>query len=1037
METTSYSFRPTNLESISAAITDVTCRKLSAGLCTNAGLLGNPHKTASNFKPGSLPTHTTLIVLLLGGDIELNPGPSVYPCGYCQYNVSWNGDGLCCDNCDMWFHPSCIDISSAEYRALGQTSEEWKCYRCHTVNSSCLMYHSYEVDTHNRFSILSCVTDDSVFLNDSSPSRGTAPWHSSPQSLHPSSEREFPSISTLRSMSRSKRGSSHKCDPNNEVPFPNKRQNLRTFVINCNGIRNKTAELANLVSYTDPDILLFTETKLNNKVSTSEFLPANYKGFRKDRTSAGGGVMIAIRDNLVAEEVDMIEVSAEVIWVKIILHNCNPLYVGSFYRQPSQRSTQQLDELEKSLNYISNLTKNNPNSTLFLGGDFNLGDINWDDLTIYTNSPVKGVCEKLLDILHNFHLEQHQREDTRENRLLDLFCSNKPSLVKSCNAIPGLSDHEVIIADCLIKAKICKKVPRTIHQWSRADWDKLKADTTKFKDSYLSQHESRSVDENYNIINDHITNIMETHVPSKLSRSANKNPWLTNSVKRMCRKKQRLFNRARRTHKRSHWERYKAHKRDTLKAVRRARWSYVNDILQLSLDSGDSKPFWKYIKSQRQDSVGVSPLKSGGRLFSDSLDKAEILNTQFKSVFTKEDSSFIPKLLGPNYPTIDPLIINQNGVEKLLSGLNPSKAAGPDQIPCRILKELSVELAPIFAALFRQSLNTGALPSLWSQAFVSPIYKKGPRCMPENYRPVSLTCVSCKLFEHILCRHIRNHLDRHGILTPLNHGFRTKHACETQLLLTLQDLMTYRDQKDQIDIAVLDFSKAFDTVPHDRMLGKLEFYGITGPVLNWTAAFLKNRVQRVVVDGRQLRSATVDSGVPQGTVLGPLLFLLHINDLPSVVDSQVRLFADDCLVYRPIRSEADQVLLQRDLSALELWGDTWGMRFNATKCNIMRISRSRNPLTRMYSLCNHVLSEVDTAKYLGINLSSELSWFPHVSSVVSKANSTLGFLRRNLRKCPSKLKETAYLSLVRSTLEYATTIWDPYYVRDIDSLEQV
>ena len=429
--------------------------------------------------------------------------------------------------------------------------------------------------------------------------------------------------------------------------------------------------------------------------------------------------------------------------------------------------------------------------------------------------------------------------------------------------------------------------------------------------------------------------------------------------------------------------------------------------------------------------------KSGGRLFLDSLDKAEILNTQFKLVFTKDVSSFIPKLFGPNYPTTDPLIINQNGVEKLLSGLNPSKAAGPDQIPCRILKELSVELAPVFTALFRQSLNTGALP--WSQAFVSPIYKKGPRRMPENYHRVSLTCVSCKLFEHILCRHIRNYLHRYGILTTLNHGFRTKHSCENQLLLTLQDLMTYRDKKkkDQIGIAVLDFSKAFDTVPHDSMLGKLEFHGITGPVLNWTAAFLKNRVQRVVVDGRQSRSATVDSEVPQGTVLGPLLFLLHINDLPRVVDSQVRLFADDCLVYRSIRSEADQDLLQRDLSALELWGDTWGMRFNATKCNIMRISRPRNPLTRMHSLCNHVLSEADTAKYLGINLSSELCWSPHVSSVVSKANSTLGFLRRNLRKCPSKLKKTAYLSLVRSTMEYAATIWDPYYVRDIDSLEQV
>ena len=130
------------------------------------------------------------------------------------------------------------------------------------------------------------------------------------------------------------------------------------------------------------------------------------------------------------------------------------------------------------------------------------------------------------------------------------------------------------------------------------------------------------------------------------------------------------------------------------------------------------------------------------------------------------------------------------------------------------------------------------------------------------------------------------------------------------------------------------------------------------------------------MDGRQSRSATVDSGVPQGTGLGPLLFLLHIKDLPCVVDSQVQLLSDDCLVYRPIRSEADQILLQRELSVLELWGDAWGMRFNAAKCNIMRISRPHNPLTRMYSLCNHVLSEVDTDKYLDINLYSEHSWSP-------------------------------------------------------------
>ena len=184
-------------------------------------------------------------------------------------------------------------------------------------------------------------------------------------------------------------------------------------------------------------------------------------------------------------------------------------------------------------------------------------------------------------------------------------------------------------------------------------------------------------------------------------------------------------------------------------------------------------------------------------------------------------------------------------------------------------------------------------------------------------------------------------------------------------------------------------------------------------------------------------SAAMDSGVPQGTVLGPLLFLLHINDLPNVVDSQVRLFADDCFMYRPIRSVADQVLLQQDLSALERWGDTWGKRFNASKCNIMRISRARNPIKRFYSLCGQVLLEVDTAKYRGVNLSAELSWSPHVSGVCSKANSTLGFLRRNLKKCPPSLKETAYISLVRSTLEYAATIWDPHLSLDISSIEKI
>ena len=215
----------------------------------------------------------------------------------------------------------------------------------------------------------------------------------------------------------------------------------------------------------------------------------------------------------------------------------------------------------------------------------------------------------------------------------------------------------------------------------------------------------------------------------------------------------------------------------------------------------------------------------------------------------------------------------------------------------------------------------------------------------------------------------------------------------------------------------------------------MKFYGINGPILQWTAAFLGNMEQCVMVDGAKSKPTRVESGVPQGTALGPLLFLLHINDLPGVVSSQVRQFADDCLIYWPIRVRDDQVSFQQDLLALERWGDTWGMRFNAKKCYIMHISRSTSPLTNFYSLCNQVLQSVDDVKYLGVTLTSELSWSPHIDHITHRANSTLGFLRRNLNRCPSKLKETAYLSLCSSVLEYAAPIWDPFLSKDKNSLE--
>ena len=223
-------------------------------------------------------------------------------------------------------------------------------------------------------------------------------------------------------------------------------------------------------------------------------------------------------------------------------------------------------------------------------------------------------------------------------------------------------------------------------------------------------------------------------------------------------------------------------------------------------------------------------------------------------------------------------------------------------------------------------------------------------------------------------------------------------------------------------------------VPHKLLLHKLEKYGIRGQLLQWLEHFLTKRKMRVVVDGEASQDADVLSGVPQGTVLGPILFLVHINDLPESVLSSVRLFADDCLLYRVIRNFQDHLILQQDLKNLEEWASKNGMKFNATKCYVLPVKQKT---TFMYQLDNVFLQVVPNNPYLGLNISDDLKWNFHINAMCKKASSTLGFIRRNLKMCPKETRLSAYVSLVRSTLEYGAVIWDPFTQNEIDKIERL
>ena len=322
---------------------------------------------------------------------------------------------------------------------------------------------------------------------------------------------------------------------------------------------------------------------------------------------------------------------------------------------------------------------------------------------------------------------------------------------------------------------------------------------------------------------------------------------------------------------------------------------------------------------KKQENIGIALLRHKGSMTNDSKEKANILNDQFKYVFKNSTSTTLENSTIDRGFNITTLKIGEQGVLKLLKDIHPSKAMGPDQIPNIVQKTCAKSLAPGMTKIFQKSIDCGELPDDWLNANATPVYKKGDAHKAENYRPVSLTSVTCKLLEHIICKYILTHLEKYNILTSLNHGFRSGYSCETQLIVTLNNLLQSYDQNKQTDVVILDFSKAFDTVPHDKLMYKLEKYGIKGDLHKWLTSFLTKIEMRVVTEGEQSNKAVVESGVPQGTVLGLLLFLCHINDLPECVKSQVRLFTDDFLFYYQKKNGEDHILLQNDLTCLEEW----------------------------------------------------------------------------------------------------------------------
>ena len=468
--------------------------------------------------------------------------------------------------------------------------------------------------------------------------------------------------------------------------------------------------------------------------------------------------------------------------------------------------------------------------------------------------------------------------------------------------------------------------------WKKINEEKLRKECNVFKILFLKKYNIKSnIEELWNFIKTNLIKIMEDNVPTKTASTKRHQPWITTTTKRLLRKKQRWLTKARKSNSKNVWNIYKKIKGECQKVCRKAHANYLLDMVENDVNN---KKLFRYIKNKGQDNIGISDLKDKqGKLIQDPVKKANLLNEQFGSVFSNQSprvSHNFPK--HNKLPDMNNITVTRAGVLKLLININPNKATGPDGIPGRLLKLCANELVEVFQLLFQASLDQGSVPNDWKRADITPLYKKGDKMQAENYRPVSLTSIACKLLEHIVHSNIMDHFDKFNVLDDSQHGFRKKRSCETQLINTVKDFSECLNSHGQIDAILLDFSKAFDKVDHEGLILKLENLGIRGSLLNWIRSFLIGREQRVLVDGKESDSKPVLSGVPQGTVLGPLFFLIYINDISKELSpgTTVRLFADDSLLFRTINNTEDTKILQKDLNTLQNWEKKWKWDFTLT-----------------------------------------------------------------------------------------------------------
>ena len=478
--------------------------------------------------------------------------------------------------------------------------------------------------------------------------------------------------------------------------------------------------------------------------------------------------------------------------------------------------------------------------------------------------------------------------------------------------------------------------------------------------------------------------------------------------------------------------------------IRQSKQALTDKIAEkLKSDNLSSRSWWSILKSFIAPSSNSSlpPLDHNGRLYTEDQEKANLLNYFFcEQTVLNDQNAALPNLTPYAVATpLTSLILRPDEVQSVLKSLADGKASGPNGLNNKVLRELASEISEPLCSFFNYSLSLGSFPTPYKDANLSPIPKKGDLSLLTNHRPVSLLNSESKVFERLVFKHLFNHLRDNNILTPLQSGFIPGDSTVNQLTFLYNTFCRALDEGKEIRVVFCDIKKAFDRVWHAGLLHKLHTCGISGTLLDWFKDYLSQRRQMVVLPGVFSDWAYTYAGVPQGSVLGPLLFLIYINDIVKDIGSNIRLFADDTSLYIVVTDpDTSAELLTSDLVKIEDWAEKWLVTFQPPKTNSLVISRKVNkPAHPPLFMQNQQIKEVDSHKHLGLYFSNDGTWHHQIQYIKDKAWTRIITMRKLKFKLDRKSLEIIYTAFIRPILEYGDVVWDNCAQYEKDELEKI